>query len=63
MLKFGCMLPNLTNIFLHKSTDIKFYPSTEANEDLLDKILLVVLLAFSNPKQLLTKLLFEGLQS
>ena len=37
MLKFGCALPNLTNICLHKSTDSKFYPFTERDKDLLEK--------------------------
>ena len=38
MLKFGCSLPNLANIPLHKSTDGKIYPITEGDEDLLQKI-------------------------
>ena len=38
MLKIGCTLPNLANICLHKSTDSKFYPSTESDKDLLKKI-------------------------
>ena len=38
MLKLGCTLPNLANICLHKSTDAKFYPFTEADKDLLEKI-------------------------
>ena len=38
MLKVGCTLPNLANICLHKSTDSKFYPFTESDEDLLEKI-------------------------
>ena len=38
MLKHGCTLPNLANICLHKSTDAKFYPFTEGNKDLLEKI-------------------------
>ena len=38
MLKLGCTLPNLANICLHKSTDAKFYPITEGDEDLLEKI-------------------------
>ena len=38
MLKLGCTLPNLANICLHKSTDVKFYPFTEADKDLLEKI-------------------------
>ena len=36
MLKLGCTL--LANICLHKSTDAKFYPSTEGDKDLLEKI-------------------------
>ena len=39
MLKLGCFLPNLPTICLHKSTDAKFYPFTEGDNDLLDKIL------------------------
>ena len=35
MLKLGCTLPNLANICLHKSTDSRFYPFTESDEDLL----------------------------
>ena len=38
MLKLGCTLPNLANICLHKSFDAKFYPSTEGDQDLLEKI-------------------------
>ena len=38
MLKLGCTLPNLANICLHKSTSAKFYPLTETDEDLLEKI-------------------------
>ena len=38
MLKLGCTLPNLANICLHKPTDAKFYPFTEGDEDLLEKI-------------------------
>ena len=38
MLKLGCTLPNLANICLHKSTDSKFYPFTEGDKDLLEKI-------------------------
>ena len=37
-LKLGCTLPNLANICLHKSTDSKFYPFTESDKDLLEKI-------------------------
>ena len=32
MLKFGCTLPNLANIYLHKSTN-KFYPFVGADKD------------------------------
>ena len=38
MLKLGCTLPNLANTYLHKSTDSKFYPFTESDKDLLEKI-------------------------
>ena len=38
MLKLDCILPNLANICLHKSTDSKFYPFTESDKDLLEKI-------------------------
>ena len=38
MLKLGCTLPNLAKICLHKSTDSKFYPFTESDKDLLEKI-------------------------
>ena len=38
MLKLGCTLPNLANFCLPKSTDSKFYPSTESDKDLLEKI-------------------------
>ena len=38
MLKLGCTLPNLANICLHKSTDAKFYPFTEGEKDLLEKL-------------------------
>ena len=38
MLKLGCTLPNLANICLHSSTNAKFYPFTEHDRDLLDKI-------------------------
>ena len=38
MLKLGCTLPSLANIFLHKSTDSKFYTFTESDKDLLEKI-------------------------
>ena len=38
MLKLGCTLPKLANINLHKSTDSKFYPFTELDKSLLEKI-------------------------
>ena len=38
LLKLGCTLPNLANICLHKSTDANFYPFTEGDKDLLEKI-------------------------
>ena len=38
MLKLGCTLPNLGNICLHKSTVSKFYPFTESDKELLEKI-------------------------
>ena len=38
MLKLGCTLPNLASICLHKSTDSKYYPFTESDKDLLEKI-------------------------
>ena len=38
MLKLGCTLPSLANICLHKSTRAKFYPFTETDKDLLQKI-------------------------
>ena len=38
MLEPGCFLPNLANICLHKSTDAKFYPFTERDKDLLEKL-------------------------
>ena len=66
MLKLGCTLPNLANICLHKSTDAKFYPFTEGDKDLLEKIekmLLVVQLPFLHAKQLLMKLLFKSQQT
>ena len=38
MLMLGCTLPNLANNCLHKSTDAKFYPFTEGDKDVLQKI-------------------------
>ena len=38
MLNLVCTLPNLANNCLHESTDSKFYPFTESDKDLLEKI-------------------------
>ena len=38
MLKPGCKLPYFANICLRKSTDANFYPLTEGDKDLLEKI-------------------------
>ena len=38
VLKLGCALPNLAKICVHKPTETKLYPFTEADKDLLDKI-------------------------
>ena len=38
MVKLGCTLPNLANICLQNSTSAKFYPFTETDEDLLQRI-------------------------
>ena len=38
MLQLACSILNLASICLQKSTDSKFYPSTEAVKDLLEKI-------------------------
>ena len=38
MLKLGCTLPNVANICLHKFTAAKFYPFTEGDKDLLEKL-------------------------
>ena len=38
MLKLGCTLPNLADICLHKTAVSKFYPVTEWDEGLLEKI-------------------------
>ena len=38
MLKLGYTLPNLAYICLQNSTDAKFYPFTEGDKDLLEKI-------------------------
>ena len=38
MLKHGCAKPNLPNVCLHKSTNIKFHFFVEADEDLHENI-------------------------
>ena len=38
MLKLGCTLRTLANFCLHKSNSAKFYPFTETDKDLLQKI-------------------------
>ena len=38
MLKLECTIPNSANICFHESTDSKFYPLTESDKDLLEKI-------------------------
>ena len=38
MLKLGCTLPNIANICLHKSTNYKFYPFSESDKHLCEKI-------------------------
>ena len=38
ILKLGCTLPSLANICLQKSTSSKFYPLTETDKDLLQKV-------------------------
>ena len=38
MLKLGCTFINLAKLCLHKSTDSKFYPFTEADKVLLEKM-------------------------
>ena len=66
MLKLGCTLTNLANICLHKSTDAKFCPFREGDEDLFEKFrksTLVVNLSFLHAKQLLMKLSSESLQT
>ena len=66
MLKLGCTLPDLSNNCSHKSTDAKFYPSTERDENLLknlEKTSLVVHLSFFYAKQLMMKPFFQSLQA
>ena len=38
MLKLGCTLPSLANKCLHKSTVAKYYPFTEGDKELVEKI-------------------------
>ena len=38
MLKLGCTIPNLANIYLHKSTNHKFYPFFEEDKNFCEKI-------------------------
>ena len=38
MLKLGCTLANLANSYLQNLTDSKFYPFTESDKDLFEKI-------------------------
>ena len=38
MLKLGCILPDLANICLHKSTDYRFYLLLSKDKDLFEKI-------------------------
>ena len=38
MVKLACTLPSLADICLHRSTDAKFYPLTEADKNLLERI-------------------------
>ena len=38
MLKLGCTLPDLANICFHKTTSVKFYPFTETDKILMQKI-------------------------
>ena len=38
IINLGCTLPSLANNCLHKSTTAKFYPFTESDNDLLEKL-------------------------
>ena len=38
LLELGCILRNLANICLHKSTDAELYPFTEGDKKLSEKI-------------------------
>ena len=66
MSKLGCILPNLANIFLQKSTDTKISLFAEADENFLEKTREDVvggLLSFLHAKQLLLNLYFESVQT
>ena len=66
MLRLGCTLPSLANKCLHKTTETRIHPFTEADKDCcrqVDKPLVVVILSLLHAKQLLTKLLIECLQT
>ena len=66
MFKLGCTLPSLANICLHNCINAEFYPITEEDKNLLEKIektSLVVHLSSLHAKQLLMKLLSENLQT
>ena len=57
-LMLACTLPNVDNICFHKSTNTEVYSSTEADEDLLEKLRKVNdggPLIVSHAKQLLMK--------
>ena len=65
-LKLDSTRPSLANICLHKSTDAKFYTSTDEEKQLQEKnenSLLVVHLSFLHTKQLVLELLSESLQT
>ena len=64
--KLGCFLPNTANICLHKSTDTKLYPLTEADTDMLEIIRednVGELSTVLHAKQLSMKLSFEKVQT
>ena len=66
MLKPGCTLLNLADIFPHKCTHKKHYPFTGEDKNLLgkvNKLLCKPLLSFLHAKQFLTMLFFESLQT
>ena len=66
-LKLCCTLPNLANICWQKFNDAKFYPFTEGDEDLLEKIREDVVggpyYRFYTKSKLLMKPFFENQQS